>query len=119
MWCRASILAEKWLRGSCGPTNRRNAPKKAMGMPKPQQRGKKDIKSPIQICKPDFSSSFMVKSQVAGWCVGRARRWKPQIFLEGKVLLIRVMLGLQPKIKLSDSVPKYSINAFDALNTHT
>ena len=36
-----------------------------------RQEGKKDTKSPEEVCRPDFSSSSMVTGQVAGWCVGR------------------------------------------------
>ena len=84
----ASIcVTESWQWGSCGPVSRRTQ-KKNSGTPNARLRGNKDRKSPTQICRPEFSSSSMVRGQVAGWGVGRERRWKPWFFLEGKVLLI-------------------------------
>ena len=60
--------------GTCGPARQRTAKQNHSGMPKAQQRGNKDTKSPDESCRPDFSSSSMVTGQVAWWCVGRERR---------------------------------------------
>ena len=68
------------------PTNMK---KNNSGMRNAQQRGNIDTKSPNEICRPEFSSSSMLRGQVAGWCIGRERKWKRPISLEGKVLLNR------------------------------
>jgi hypothetical protein len=44
-------------------------------MPNAQQRGSKDTKSCDEICRPDFSSSFMVTGQVA-WGVWAEKEGK-------------------------------------------
>jgi hypothetical protein len=48
--------------------------KNTSGMSNAQKRGKKDIKSRDEICRPDFPSPFMVTGQVGWWCVGRRGR---------------------------------------------
>jgi len=49
-------------------TNRRtHTIKKVTGKPKPQQIERRNTRSPMQICRSDFSSSSMVTSQVNRW----------------------------------------------------
>jgi hypothetical protein len=61
------------------------APKKVTGTPKPQERKRRDIKSPKQICRFYFPSSSMVTGHWSGGvCTekeGGKKSWTGEFFL--------------------------------------
>jgi hypothetical protein len=76
------IIIKSCDEGICGPASRRTRKENNSGTPNAQQSGEKDTKSPYEICRSDFSSSSMVRGQVAWWC--ESTKVKTSNFLGGE-----------------------------------